>query len=139
LIFPSVVHVELKLIFDYCTGTHINAKLTRDRESFILVQIKNLFKLILCNYLVNALHVGQIINFVIIFIIGFTIHSMSQSSKFIRINLSEFNPPSDPGIRKQVCEYHTNDRQLVRRAYIAKGPYQPREHDFPVSHIGGKK
>jgi hypothetical protein len=64
---------------------------------------------------------------------------MSQSSKFTRINLSEFNPSSDPGTRKQVCEYHPNDRQLVRRAYIAKGPYQPREHNFPVSHIGGKK
>jgi hypothetical protein len=43
----------------------------------------------------------------------FTIHSMSQSSKFTRINLSEFNPPSDPGIQKQVCEYHPNDLQVV--------------------------
>jgi hypothetical protein len=38
---------------------------------------------------------------------------MSQSSKFTRINLSEFNPPSDPGIQKQVCEYHPNDLQVV--------------------------
>jgi hypothetical protein len=52
---------------------------------------------------------------------------MSQLSKFTWINLSEFNPSSDPGTRKQICKYHPNDRQLVRRAYIAKGPYQSRE------------
>ncbi|XP_021306313.1 uncharacterized protein LOC8155504 [Sorghum bicolor] len=43
----------------------------------------------------------------------------------------------DPGLRKQIDEYHPNLRELVRRKYLEKGPCQPRTFSFPVKNIGG--
>ena len=34
--------------------------------------------------------------------------------------------------------YHPNDRDEVRRAYLQKGPCQPRCHDFQQRNIGGR-
>ncbi|KAJ4760478.1 zinc finger MYM-type-like protein [Rhynchospora pubera] len=58
------------------------------------------------------------------------------SSKFSRIDFNVFDPPSDPGTRPQICEYHPNDREGVRRSYLAKGPCQPKLHDFVGREIG---
>ena len=38
---------------------------------------------------------------------------------------------SDLGERKQISCYHPNNRNNIRRAYLQKGPCQPRKHDFP--------
>ena len=43
----------------------------------------------------------------------------------------------DPGLRKQIDDYHPNLREMVRRKYLEKGPCQPRTFSFPVTRIGG--
>ncbi|KAG2559180.1 hypothetical protein PVAP13_8NG295552 [Panicum virgatum] len=43
----------------------------------------------------------------------------------------------DPGLRKQIDDYHPNLREMVRRKYLGKGPCQPRTCSFPVTNIGG--
>jgi hypothetical protein len=43
----------------------------------------------------------------------------------------------DPGLRKQIDDYHTNHRENVRRKYLENRPCQPRTLDFPVTYIGG--
>ena len=43
--------------------------------------------------------------------------------------------PSDPVDRKPISSYHPNDRDEVRRAYLQKGPYQPRNHAFPQTKM----
>lgn len=44
----------------------------------------------------------------------------------------------DPGLRPPINAYDINERNSLRRGYIALGPCQPRYHDFPQSDIGGK-
>ncbi|XP_042410190.1 uncharacterized protein LOC121999598 [Zingiber officinale] len=39
--------------------------------------------------------------------------------------------PSDPGLRKHILEYNVNEREIVRRYYLQKGPFQPKNHEFP--------
>ncbi|XP_050207452.1 uncharacterized protein LOC126656872 [Mercurialis annua] len=46
--------------------------------------------------------------------------------------------PADPGERLKIDSYHPNDRDEVRRAYLQKGPCQPRSHDFQQRDIGGR-
>ncbi|CAH9072947.1 unnamed protein product [Cuscuta europaea] len=46
---------------------------------------------------------------------------------------------ADPGLRKRIADFHPNVQDEVRRSYIQKGPFQPRDHDFPFKLIGGKK
>ena len=43
----------------------------------------------------------------------------------------------DPGLRKQIDDYHPNVRERVRRKYLENGPCQPRTVHFPVTDIGG--
>ena len=43
----------------------------------------------------------------------------------------------DPGLRKQIDDYHPNVRERVRRKYLENGPCQPRTVHFPVTNIGG--
>jgi hypothetical protein len=43
----------------------------------------------------------------------------------------------DPGLRRQIDDYHTNHRENVRRKYLENRPCQPRTLDFPVTYIGG--
>ncbi|GAV90762.1 LOW QUALITY PROTEIN: Dimer_Tnp_hAT domain-containing protein/DUF4371 domain-containing protein, partial [Cephalotus follicularis] len=45
--------------------------------------------------------------------------------------------PSDSGLRPQISSYGSKNDE-VRRAYLQKGPCQPRDHDFPQSLIGEK-
>jgi hypothetical protein len=44
----------------------------------------------------------------------------------------------DPGKRKEICAYHPNLRESVRRRYLVNGPCQPRTLNFPSTQIGGK-
>ncbi|XP_022856489.1 zinc finger MYM-type protein 1-like, partial [Olea europaea var. sylvestris] len=43
---------------------------------------------------------------------------------------------SDPGKRSPIESYDPNIRDVVRMAYLEKGPYQPYEHDFPRRPMG---
>ncbi|KAI3883258.1 hypothetical protein MKW92_000390, partial [Papaver armeniacum] len=48
--------------------------------------------------------------------------SKSSGSSSIFLSEAELeNLPSDPGLRKQIIEYHPNIRDQVRRAYLQKG------------------
>ncbi|KAJ8768080.1 hypothetical protein K2173_021020 [Erythroxylum novogranatense] len=49
--------------------------------------------------------------------------------RFLEVDLE--NLPADPAKRPKIIDYHPNDRDAIRRAYLLKGPCQPREHEFP--------
>ena len=53
-----------------------------------------------------------------------------------RVDLN--NLSSDPGLRQKISEYHPNDREAIRRAYLQKGPCQPFNHKFPQRDISGE-
>ncbi|CAM6103422.1 unnamed protein product [Calypogeia fissa] len=46
--------------------------------------------------------------------------------------------PADPTLRIQIDEYDVGDKDVVRRAYLQRGPHQPHLREFPVSLIGGR-
>ncbi|CAM6121865.1 unnamed protein product [Calypogeia fissa] len=52
------------------------------------------------------------------------------------LNVGEL--PADPTLRIQIDEYDVGDRDVVRRAYLQRGPHQPHLREFPVSLIGGR-
>ena len=56
-------------------------------------------------------------------------NSIPFSTQRSRIDVSAL--PSDPGERKPMSQYHPDERDEVRRAYLQKGPFQPRNHAFP--------
>ncbi|XP_042423505.1 uncharacterized protein LOC122011146 [Zingiber officinale] len=39
--------------------------------------------------------------------------------------------PSDPRLRKNILEYNVNEREIVRRYYLQKDPFQPKKYEFP--------
>jgi hypothetical protein len=41
----------------------------------------------------------------------------------------------DPGLSKQIDDYHPNLRERVRRKYLENGPCQPRTLDFPMANL----
>ncbi|XP_056689640.1 uncharacterized protein [Spinacia oleracea] len=43
----------------------------------------------------------------------------------------------DPGLRKRISDYHPDDQDAVRRAYIQRTVVQPRDHDFQQRFVGG--
>ncbi|XP_022865350.1 zinc finger MYM-type protein 1-like [Olea europaea var. sylvestris] len=45
-------------------------------------------------------------------------------------------PPSDPGLRVPIQNYDVNIRDVIRTAYMQRGPCQPRNHIFPPTRIG---
>lgn len=47
----------------------------------------------------------------------------------VEVSLDEY--PADPGLRKPIQEYDVNERNEVRCYYLAKGPFQPKNYDFP--------
>ena len=51
--------------------------------------------------------------------------------QFQRIELDSLD--YDPGTRKQIWEYHVNQRDEIRWAYIKKGPHQPPLETFKKS------
>ncbi|CAL1403229.1 unnamed protein product [Linum trigynum] len=46
---------------------------------------------------------------------------------------------ADPGLRLPITSFHPNVHDEIRRAYLQKGPCQPRLHQFPFRDIGGRK
>jgi hypothetical protein len=63
-----------------------------------------------------------------------TLESQQQlgpSFKKLFLDVDLENLPADPGERNQMLCYHPNDRDEIRRAYLQKGPCQPKEHNFP--------
>ncbi|KAG5620054.1 hypothetical protein H5410_005272 [Solanum commersonii] len=45
----------------------------------------------------------------------------------------------DPKKRIPIRDYHPDERDEIRRAYIQRGPHQPRIHEFPQSDLFGLK
>ena len=39
----------------------------------------------------------------------------------------------DPGSHKQICEFPVNKQDEIRWAYLKKGPYQPKNIDYPYN------
>jgi len=58
-------------------------------------------------------------------------HVTQSSSKKSHIEINPDTLLVDPGLRRPIYEYHVNDRDTIRRAYLQKGPYQPSHYDFP--------
>ena len=62
-----------------------------------------------------------------------------KNDNSIKSSKVDFDPKeleTDPGLRIPILEYHPNIRDQVRRAYIDKGPCQPRLHKFPKTQFG---
>ncbi|XP_047266475.1 uncharacterized protein LOC107839933 [Capsicum annuum] len=62
-------------------------------------------------------------------------HSAKRQKQ--RVNLNSLLV--DPKERKFIWEYNLNDRDEIRRAYIQRGPHQPRVREFPQRDISGLK
>ena len=63
--------------------------------------------------------------------------SRTSSSRQSELDEVLTNLQADPGLRIRMIEYDTNVRDEVRRAYLQKGPCQPRGHSFPQTNISG--
>ena len=59
-----------------------------------------------------------------------------QSSKRSRVDLNTLK--RDLAERKKLSNYHPSDRNEIRRAYLMKGPYQPKLQTIPQTKIGDK-
>ncbi|XP_023754831.2 uncharacterized protein LOC111903287 [Lactuca sativa] len=59
-------------------------------------------------------------------------------SKHSRVEINLPDLPSDPGMRTRILDYDPNVRDEVRRAYLLKGPCQPKSHEFPYTLFGKK-
>ena len=58
---------------------------------------------------------------------------MLSAVKLIRIHSKE-TPQKD----KKISNYHSNNKNEIRRAYLLKGPFQPKLESFPQTYVGGK-
>ncbi|XP_056690088.1 uncharacterized protein [Spinacia oleracea] len=55
-----------------------------------------------------------------------------------RVNQFDINSISyDPGQRKRITDYHPDDQDAVRRAYIQRKVIQPRDHNFQQRFVRG--
>ncbi|CAK8537303.1 unnamed protein product [Lathyrus sativus] len=61
---------------------------------------------------------------------------VGPSLKKIFLDVDLDNLPVDPGERNQMACYHPNDRDEIRRAYLQKGPCQPKDHNFQQRQFG---
>ncbi|XP_070022524.1 uncharacterized protein [Nicotiana sylvestris] len=61
---------------------------------------------------------------------------LEQDQQSERVNLSSLEV--DPEERLVIRKYHPNDHDAIRRKYIQRGPFQPREHKFPQRNFYGK-
>ena len=52
-------------------------------------------------------------------------------SKCSRIQFKEID--RDPGSHKRICEFPVNKQDEIRWAYLKKGPYQPKNIDYPYN------
>lgn len=67
--------------------------------------------------------------------------SQQGSSPSVNIAPHDFdilNLSQDPGKRKKMIDFHPNERDLVRRTYIQRGPCQPEDYVFPPTLFGTK-
>ena len=64
---------------------------------------------------------------------------MPSSSKKGRVEVNLTDLPADRGLRNPISSYQPMDRDQVRRAYLQKGPCQPRYHKFPYTGCGQDK
>ena len=65
--------------------------------------------------------------------------SNEECSKRIREEINVDELPTDPMDRRIMANYNPNDRDKIRRAYLQRGPHQPRGHMFPQTVIGKVK
>ncbi|KAJ6858045.1 SCAN domain-containing protein 3 [Populus alba x Populus x berolinensis] len=63
-------------------------------------------------------------------------HITPSSLKKSHIEINPDTLLADPGLRRPIYEYHINDRDAIRRAYLQKGPCQPSHCDFPQKQFG---
>jgi hypothetical protein len=63
-------------------------------------------------------------------------HVTQSSSKKSHIEINPDILLADPGLRKPIYEYHINDRDAIRRAYLQKGLCQPSHYNFPQKQFG---
>jgi hypothetical protein len=63
-------------------------------------------------------------------------HVTQSSSKKSHIKINPDTLLADPGLRKPIYEYHINDRDAIRRAYLQKGICQLSHYDFPQKQFG---
>ncbi|XP_058208074.1 uncharacterized protein LOC131321076 [Rhododendron vialii] len=56
-------------------------------------------------------------------------NSRPQKQRRVEINLE--NLPADLGLRPRIGDYNPNEQDQIRRYYLQKGPFQPRDHTFP--------
>ncbi|XP_028079852.1 zinc finger MYM-type protein 1-like [Camellia sinensis] len=61
-----------------------------------------------------------------------------SSTKQSRIEINLVDLPADPGLQAWIMDYNANGRDQIRRAYLQKGPCQPRDHNFPQKSFGQK-
>ena len=52
-------------------------------------------------------------------------------SKCPKLQFQEIN--RDSGSRKQICEFPIDKQDEIRQAYIEKGPYQPKDINYPYN------
>ncbi|RWR86363.1 zinc finger MYM-type protein 1-like protein [Cinnamomum micranthum f. kanehirae] len=64
---------------------------------------------------------------------------VSSASKKSRVEVNLADLPADPGLRNPILSYHPMDRDQIRRAYLQKGPCQPRDHKFPFTESAQDK
>ncbi|XP_009767402.2 uncharacterized protein [Nicotiana sylvestris] len=61
------------------------------------------------------------------------------SSKKQRQRVDLDSLKADPKEKISIRDYHPNERDEIRRAYLQRGPYQPRNHKFPKRDFSGLK
>ncbi|KAH0746043.1 hypothetical protein KY285_007700 [Solanum tuberosum] len=62
-----------------------------------------------------------------------------HSAKRLKQGVDLDSLPTDPKKRIPIRDYHLDERDEIRRAYIQRGPHQPRIREFPQSDISGLK
>ncbi|KAH7670347.1 P-loop containing nucleoside triphosphate hydrolase protein [Dioscorea alata] len=62
----------------------------------------------------------------------------SSSPKQARVEFDPNNLVADLGLRMTIEKYDGNIKDEVRRSYVAKGPCQPRTHNFPKKKYGNQ-
>jgi hypothetical protein len=63
-------------------------------------------------------------------------HVTQSSSKKSYIEINPDTLLANPGLKRPIYEYHINDRDAIRRAYLQKGPCQPSYYDFSQKQFG---
>ena len=61
----------------------------------------------------------------------------SSNARPIEVDEILANLQADPGLRTRMADYSPNIRDEIRRAYLQKGPCQPRSYKFPQTNQSG--